>query len=173
MILGVVDVLLHLLVRPPGHMLICSGRLNDVGAICPDTVHSSATDHSVFLNTSNVPNFSLLILLSFSSLTHPPTPLAGGGRLKVLLSTLLMRNLGRLRCCRGAANVRAPAAAGCGSLLVWLALTSFLSLVILVIVSPSLGSASTTSSCRCSLSITSTCPLSHPIRRRQGRRPLR
>ena len=106
----------------------------------------------MFLNTSNVPNFSLLILLSFSSLTHPPTPVAGSGRLKVLLSTLLMRNLGRLRCCRGAANVRAPAAAGCGSLLVWLALTSFLSLVILVIVSPSLGSASTTSSCRCSLS---------------------
>ena len=73
---------------------------------------------------------------------YPPTPLAGSGRFKVLLSTLLMRNLGRLRCCRGAANVRAPAAAGCGSLLVWLALTSFLSLVILVIVSPSLGSAS-------------------------------
>ena len=127
----------------------------------------------MFLNTSNVPNFSLLILLSFSSLTHPPTPQVGGGRLKVLLSTLLMWNLGRLRCCRGAANVRAPAAAGCGSLLVWLALTSFLSLVILVIVSPSLGSASTTSSCRCSLSIIYTCPLSHPIRRWQGRRPLR
>ena len=35
-------------------------------ANCPDIVHSSATDHSVFLNTSNVPNFSLLILLSFS-----------------------------------------------------------------------------------------------------------
>ena len=66
MILGVADVLLHLLVRPPGHMLICRGRLNGVRAYSPHTVHSSANDHSVFLNTSNVPNFSLLILLSFS-----------------------------------------------------------------------------------------------------------
>ena len=173
MILGVVDVLLHLLVRPAGYMLVLRHRVYDVETVRPNTVHQTAQDHSVFLNTLLTCCFSLLILLSFSSLTHPPTPLAGGGRLKVLLSTLLMRNLGRLRCCRGAANVRAPAAAGCGSLLVWLALTSFLSLVILVIVSPSLGSASTTSSCRCSLSIISTCPLSHPIRRRQGRRPLR
>ena len=172
MILGVADVLLHLLVRPPGHMLICRGLVSASLDRSMCTVQS-APNHSVFLNTSNVPNFSLLILLSFSSLTHPPTPVASSGRLKVLLSTLLMRNLGRLRCCQGTANVRAPAAAGCGSLLVWLALTSFLSLVILVIVSPSLGSASTTSSCRGSLSVSCTCPLSHPIRRRQGRRPLR
>ena len=44
-------------------------------------------------------------------------------RLKVLLSTLLMRNLGRLRCCLWRAPVRLPAAAGSWSLFLSLMLS--------------------------------------------------
>ena len=53
----------------------------------------------------------------------PPTGLVAGGRLTVLLSTLLTRDLGRLRCCLWGALVRLPAAAGSWSLFLSLMLS--------------------------------------------------
>ena len=53
----------------------------------------------------------------------PPTGLVGCRRLTVLLSTLLTRDLGRLRCCLWGALVSLPAAAGSWSLFLSLMLS--------------------------------------------------
>ena len=53
----------------------------------------------------------------------PPTGLVGCRRLTVLLSTLLTRDLGRLRCCLWGALVRLPTAAGSWSLFLSLMLS--------------------------------------------------